>query len=108
MFDVRVVHTNSLSYVKKPASEVLASHERQKKKKYCAPCAESNLSFTPLVVSVDGLFAREHAAANKRLVALLAEKWRSDISDTTQYVRARLSFALCRSTSRCLRANSEK
>ena len=108
VFDVRVVHTDSPSYLKKPADEVLAAAEKQKKRKYCAPCAESNLSFTPLVVSVDGLFAREHASANKRLSVLLAEKWRREVSDTTQFVRARLSFALCRSASRCLRANPDK
>jgi hypothetical protein len=62
-------------------------------------------SFTPLIFSVDGLIGKEAKAASKRLASTLAGKWKRSYSEVCGFVRSRLSIALIRSSSRCLRAD---
>ena len=57
--------------------------------------------FTPFVVSADGLLHRETNHFVKHIAASLATKW--DYSETFSFVRTRLSFAILRSASLCLR-----
>jgi hypothetical protein len=59
-----------------PHKKVLATQEREKKKKYLQSCLEQRRHFTPFVVSTDGLFGRETGELLKRLSFLrLADKW---------------------------------
>ena len=84
-------------------AKVLEKHEKAKKAKYVAACVERRRQFTPLVFSVDGLRGVEAEAASKKLAGHLAIKWQSPYSVTCGYVRARLSIALARTSSQCLR-----
>jgi hypothetical protein len=54
---------------------------------------------------VDGLLGKEATAASKRLASSLAAKWKRSYSEICGFVRSRLSFALVRSSSRCLRGD---
>jgi hypothetical protein len=54
---------------------------------------------------VDGLIGKEAKAASKRLASALAGKWKRSYSEVCGFVRSRLSIALIRSSSRCLRAD---
>ena len=103
IFDVRITDTDAPSYRSRAPAKVLQSQEREKKDKYNGPCREAHLTFTPLVYSVDGLEGKEARAARRRLASHLADKWDQKYSIVSNFIRSRLSIALARSLSRCLR-----
>ena len=103
IFDVRVTDTDAASYRGQKATTILANHEKEKKKKYNDACLARRRHFTPLVFSVDGMRGAEADAASKRLAALLSEKWKRSYSEVCGYVRSRLSFAIARTLTLCLR-----
>ena len=105
IFDVRVTDTDAPSQRNVDPAKILKKHERAKKAKYNDLCLARRRTFTPLVFSVDGLLGVEASAAMKRLATLLTGKWHQPYSQVAGYVRSRLSVALARSTSRCLRAD---
>jgi hypothetical protein len=105
IFDVRITDTDQPTNRKIDPSKVLLRHEKEKKSKYGALCIAKRRSFTPLVFSVDGLLGKEATAASKCLAATLAAKWKRSYSEICGFVRSRISIALVRSASRCLRAD---
>jgi hypothetical protein len=107
IFDIRVTDTEVASNRGMDPKKVLKRHETEKKKKYNELCQARHRHFTPLVFSVDGLQGTECLAASKRLASLLAAKWKRSYSEVCGYVRSRLSVALARSASRCLRADRD-
>jgi hypothetical protein len=105
IFDVRITDTDQPSHRNTDPAKVLLRQENEKKTKYGALCTAMRRSFTPLVFSVDGLIGKEAKAASKRLASALAGKWKRSYSEVCGFVRSRLSIALIRSSSRCLRAD---
>ena len=105
IFDVRVTDTDQPTNRNTDPSKVLLRHEKEKKKKYGDLCIAQRRTFTPLVFSVDGLLGKEATAASKRLASSLAAKWKRSYSEICGFVRSRLSIALVRSSSRCLRGD---
>jgi hypothetical protein len=105
IFDVRVTDTDAPSNRNTAPAKVLQRHEKEKKDKYGALCIARRRTFTPLVFSVDGMQGVEATAASRRLASSLASKWRRSYSEVCGFVRSRLSIALVRSASRCLRAD---
>jgi hypothetical protein len=105
VFDVRITDTDATTYRSQDPLKVLKRHEREKKTKYLAACVDRRRHFTPLVFSVDGLQGPEASAASKCLASKLSKKWGRSYSEVVGYVRSRLSLALVRSASRCLRAD---
>ena len=103
IFDVRITHAECKSNIGRNHRKVLKSHEKAKKDKYAQKCAERRRDFTPLCFTADGCFGTETNAAVKRLATLLSAKWNRTYSEVCGYVRARLSLALVRSASMCLR-----
>ena len=65
-FDIRVSDTDAISYQNRSPMSVLHSAEVEKKTKYSDECQERHMSFTPLVVSVDGMLAPEFAKFLRR------------------------------------------
>jgi hypothetical protein len=105
IFDVRVTDTDAPSNRNTAPEKVLQRHEKEKKDKYGALCIARRRTFTPLVFSVDGMQGVEATAASRRLASSLASKWKRSYSEVCGFVRSRLSIALVRSSSRCLRAD---
>jgi hypothetical protein len=105
IFDVRVTDTDAPSQRNMDPAKILKKHEKAKKAKYNDLCIARRRTFTPLVFTVDGLHGVEASAAMKRVATLLKDKWCQPFSQVAGYVRSRLSVALARSTSRCLRAD---
>jgi hypothetical protein len=105
IFDVRITDTDQPTNRHSAPSKVLLRHEKEKKKKYGDLCIAKRQTFTPLVFSIDGLHGKEATAASKRLASSLAAKWKRSYSEICGYVRSRISIALIRSSSRCLRAD---
>jgi len=103
IFDIRITDTDARLFRNKDPSKVLGQQAKAKKDKYLETCLQSRRHFTPLVFSMDGLREKETVAAGKRLSRLLAEKWKRPYSQVVGMVRSRLSIALVRASSRCLR-----
>jgi hypothetical protein len=107
IFDIRVTDTDSRSHRNKDPTKVLAKQAKEKKDKYSDACTQARRHFTPLVFSVDGLREKETIAASKRLSRLLSDKWKRPYSQVVGMVRSRLSIALARASSRCLRESRD-
>ena len=108
LFDVRVVDTDAQSYVQRAVSAVLASAEREKKRKYSQAIEARHASFFPFVLSVDGLLAREARFVLKHFADRLATKWSRPYPEVMGWVKTRLSFATLRATNRRLRGSRTK
>jgi hypothetical protein len=104
IIDVRVTDTDAKSNLSKDPAKVLEAHEKEKKKKYLGACLEQRRTFTPFVVSTDGLIGKEAKTLLKKLSTLLAEKWGSR-TRKCGYVNARISIAIVRATHICLRGS---
>jgi hypothetical protein len=107
IFDVRVTDTDVPSNRAMDPAKIVQRHEREKRAKYLDLCLACRRHFTPLVFSVDGLRGGEAQAASKRLASRLATKWGRTYSEVCGFVRSRLSVALVRSTSQCLRGTRD-
>jgi hypothetical protein len=107
IFDVRITDTDAPTYRHQDPQKVLEKHEKEKKQKYNLACQARRRQFTPLVFSVDGLRGAEADAASRRLASRLAAKWKRTYSEVCGFVRSRLSVALVRTTSLCLRGSRD-
>ena len=103
ILDIRVTDTDQASYVKRDPEKVLQSHE--KKKKYLRPCQHQRRSFTPFVMSVDGLLGQEAKNVLKQLSRRLAVKWQKPYSRVMGIVNSRISIAGVRASHRCIRGS---
>ena len=108
LFDIRVVDTDARSYLSHSPSDVLASAEAEKKRKYCDASAERRATFTPLCFSVDGLAGDEAACFLKHLGRSLSVVWERHYGEVIGWLRARLAFALVRATNVCIRGSRTK
>ena len=107
-FDIRVSDTCAVSYQNRMAMSVLHSAEVKKKTKFSDACQERHMSFTPLVVSVDGMLAPEFASFLRRIGEALSNKWEKPYSKTMNWVKCRLSFAVLHASSVCFRGTMTK
>jgi hypothetical protein len=104
IFNVRITDTDAPTYHGQEPLKVLKRHEKEKRRSTW-PLVSPGADFTPLVFSVDGLQGPEATAASKCLASKLSKKWGRSYSEVVGYVRSRISIALVRSASRCLRAD---
>ena len=74
LFDIRVIDTDTKSYVSSTPQAVLKKAEKEKMSRYLKVCEEKHVSFTPLCFSVDGLIGNEAKSFLKRLAERLSEK----------------------------------
>jgi hypothetical protein len=65
--DVCVTDTDAKPYRSRDPHKVLATQEREKKKKYLQSCLEQRKHFTPFALSTEGLIGREAGELLKRL-----------------------------------------
>jgi hypothetical protein len=107
IFDIRVTDTDGPSARGLDPAKILKRHEKAKRDKYLDLCLARRRHFTPLVFSVDGMRGTEAQAASKRLASHLSTKWKRTYSEVCGCVRSRLSIALARSTSQCLRSSRD-
>ena len=81
---------------------------QEKKRKYLAAVEERRASFTPFVVSVDGVLGHDAQHLIKRLCDQIAMKWEKSHSEVMVWVCARIAFAILRATNLCLRGSRVK
>ena len=85
-------------------NQIYRKHESEKKRQYARRVREvEQATFTPLFFSTTGGMAAECKRHHSRLADLLATKKRESYATTMSLIRARVSFALLRSTLLCLR-----
>ena len=75
LFDIRVVDTDTLSYLRHALSKVLLNAEMERKNKYAEACAARRTHFTPLCLSVNGLAGSEATCFLKRMACRLSSLW---------------------------------
>lgn len=104
--DVRVFNPFAPSNARHSIPEMYKTHEREKKRQYELRIREvEHGSFTPLVMSCTGGYAKESTVFFKRLANLLAAKWNKSYSSTMNWIKSSLTFSLLRSSIRCLRGH---
>ncbi len=107
LFDIRVIDTDAPSYVSRPVDSILSSAEQEKKRKYQNACEQRHLSFTPLVMSVDGIFASQTNSFVNTLAEKLAYRWGCSHNQVIGWLRARIAVAIIRASSMCIRGTRQ-
>ena len=70
---------------------------------YITACEATRRDFVPFIVSTDGCLGEAAEAFLKRLGRRLAEKWQRAYSQVFGFIKARMSVAILRASSQCLR-----
>ena len=109
-FDLCIINADAPCYrnANRSTASILKQHETAKKAHHRRVAEESRLHFTPLAVTVDGVWAREAVHFMRRLSSALVERdgWRGrSYSHIMGWVCARLSTVLVRATGQCLRGS---
>ena len=103
---MRVCHPNAASYRDMDPDQIFRQHETEKKRQYASRVLEvEQATFTPLVFSTTGAMAVGCERYHSRLAELIATKKGESYATTMSWIRARVSFALLRSTLLCLRGS---
>ena len=110
--DIRVPYPDTLTARRKPLPQILKEHETEKILKYRAVCETLPYmqgSFQPFVVTTDGVLGPCAQRVLQQLVDHLCDKWkRKTRGEVMAWVRARLSVAVVRAASACIRGNRRK
>ncbi|KAL5493165.1 hypothetical protein EMCRGX_G014303 [Ephydatia muelleri] len=88
LLDVCVIDTDAQSYASCTVDAVLCSAEQEKKRKYSAPVEERRASFTPFVVSVDGVLGHDAQHLMNCLCDQIAMKWEKSHSEAMRVAGA--------------------
>ena len=76
-----LIYTDAPSYLHRDVASILSSVEEEKKRKYNDAAEARRASFTPLVVSVDGVFGREAECFIQLLADKIAQKCMLKLQD---------------------------
>ena len=105
-FDVRIFNPFALKHRRQNLEKVFIANESEKKKSYNQRIIQiEHGSFTPLVFSTNGGMGRECQHFIKVLAEKIAKKRNIEVSEATNWIRTKLSFALIRSLVLGLRGN---
>ena len=98
LFDVSVIDTDAQSYSNRSPRDVIKTAENEKKSKYSSSCEDRRAWFTPICVSVNGVFGSEADVFIKKIADSLTGKWEKKYSGVIGWIRKRLCFAVLRAT----------
>ena len=93
LLDVRVVDTDAQPYTSRSVSAVLSAAEQEKKRKYLEAAEPRHSSFTPFVLSVDGMMGPEASCFLKRVAEQRSFHWNKPYSIVMGWVKVRMEFA---------------
>ena len=102
LFDLKVIDTDAASHLHRTPESILDSGALEKKKLYKKAVEDRRGTFTPFVISIDGLLYSEAEHFLKHISTSIAAKWEKLYAETCAFIRARLLFALVRASSLCL------
>ena len=99
MFDIRVAHSYAKSNCTKEIEALLEENEKEKVKSYCDRVLQiEKASFVPLVFTTNGGMGKQCVKLHQQLARLLSEKKGDIYSAVMAHMRARLRFAILRTT----------
>ena len=101
---VSTVDTDAQSYASRTVDAVLCSAEQEKKRKCLAAVEDRRASFTPFVVSVDGVLGHDAQHLIKHLCDQIAMKWEKSHSEVMVWFVS----DILRATNLCLRGSRVK
>ena len=107
--DVRVIHPDSgqnANYEK--TEELLVNHENLKYKKYKRECDARGWHFVPFIVTTDGAMGPGARRLIENLATKLQKEWEKPKGIVRAWIKMRLSFAIARATSACIRGHRKK
>ena len=105
-FDIRVFNPNASRYGKTEISKCYEMNEKEKKKNYNERILQvEHGSFTPVVMTANGGFARESAKFYARLAGLIASKRNTQYSVVSAWIKRKVVFSLMNSIGLCVRGS---
>ncbi|XP_066936770.1 uncharacterized protein [Clytia hemisphaerica] len=103
-FDIRVFNPTARRYADLEIKKCYEINEREKKRQYNERVLRvEHGSFSPMVFSAFGGMARECSMVIKRLVELLADKRKTNVSLVSSWVKRKINLSLMKSLVYCVR-----
>jgi hypothetical protein len=104
LFDIRVTHTDSASYLTKTPSQVMRAQAIEKVQLYGpATARRGSAQFTPLVMGAAGEMDEDTIKFINAMATKLAHKWSKRYGEVKGWINLRLQIALARAGSMCIR-----
>ena len=103
--DIRLFYPDAPSYIRKPIDSLLQQQEKEKMVKYKDRVEAQGRLFLPFIISTDGVIGEEGRKMMGWLGSKLGKKWGKDRSLVMAYVRAKMSVAIARAVSACIRGD---
>jgi hypothetical protein len=104
LFDIRVTHTDSASYLTKTPSQVMRAQAIEKVQLYGpATARRGSAQFTPLVMGTAGEMDEDTIKFINAMATKLAHKWSKRYGEVKGWINLRLQIALARAGSMCIR-----
>ena len=103
--DVRCFYPDAPTYsnANMRTEKMMKTHSEEKLKKYKAECDKQGLYFIPFIATTDGTLGEDAERVVTMLGARLADKWRKTRGEVMGWIRARISLAIVRASSACIR-----
>ncbi|BET01737.1 Hypothetical protein NTJ_14553 [Nesidiocoris tenuis] len=107
-FDTRVINADASSYATQEWKVIARNAAKAKHRKYDRAAEDLRGSFTPLIVSAEGVMHREYETFLKQMAITLSEKWSKPLSQTTQWVRVKTQMSVIRAISMRIRGTRRR
>jgi hypothetical protein len=104
LFDIRVTHTDSASYLHQTPKQAMRTQAMEKVQKYGPAVARrGNSHFTPLIMGTAGEMDEDAHNFITALATKLAGKWGKRYGEVKGWINLRIQIALARAGSMCIR-----
>jgi hypothetical protein len=105
IIDVRVTFPDGGENKSRETKSLIEKHEEEKRKKYQTECDRQGFDFIPFVVTTDGVMGSGAKQLLLNMAKALGNKWGKKKGVVLTWIRTRLSFAIIRATSACIRGS---
>ena len=103
--DVRCIYPDAHSYRNTEITKLLDNDEKEKRDRYQKAVEAEGNRFRPFVVSTDGVLGPSARQLLLQIGDKLAEKWKKPRGTVGAWVRAKMSLAIVRACSACIRGS---
>ena len=103
--DVRCLYPDAPSYRNTKIEKLLENDEKEKMVKYQTAVESEGRRFRPFVVSTDGVTGPAATKLLQQISDKLAEKWKKTKGVVGAWVRAKMSLAIVKACSSCIRGS---